>query len=73
MPAFVQATTPGLHSAVPASEDTRSPGTGPSPTPHALTGAVHEGLARWHVGLTARIEGWAGDRLTPGPHRKDRP
>ncbi|MEU5324356.1 hypothetical protein AB0G67_47760 [Streptomyces sp. NPDC021056] len=53
---------------------TRSPGTGlPFTNANALTGAVPEVLARWHVSFTARIEGWAGDRLTPGPHRKDRP
>ncbi|MCX5338295.1 hypothetical protein [Streptomyces sp. NBC_00140] len=51
---------------------TRSPGTGlPLTNAHALAGAVPEALARWHDSLTARIEGCAGDRPTPGPHRKD--
>jgi hypothetical protein len=53
---------------------TRSPGTGlPFTNAYALAAAVPPALARWHDSLRARIEGWAGDRPTPGPHRKDRP
>lgn len=53
---------------------TRPPATIPATTSVvALAAAVPESLARWHGSLMARIEGWAGDRPTPCPHRKDRP
>ncbi|NUP18885.1 MAG: hypothetical protein HOZ81_22910 [Streptomyces sp.] len=36
----------------------------------ALAEAVPDAVARWHDALKGRIQGWAGDRPTPGPTRE---